>query len=350
MSSMAVGGWVQSGLLAQLVADNTATKAQLDTLTAQSASGKVSSSYGGLGTAAHVSLNLRPQMSQMTTWQQNISLANTTLDTTQSVLKQLSSIVSTFSSAALGTDMETADGARALATQASQALDQVVTLLNTTSNGDYTFGGADSSTAPVSTTEIATFASSAATEVAGLSSGTAPATAVSDLLSAGTSAAFTYDSSGTYPAGVTTPIATGRSVNTAFVAGVNSCAKQSGTSTTGSYVRDIITALAGLAGLSNTTADQATLQGFGTGISKILQGATSALATEQAGFGEIQTELTTRSTEITDAQTSLTKQVSSVEDVDMTATATALSTVQTQLQASYKLISNITSLSLTTYL
>ncbi|MDR3440135.1 flagellin [Telmatospirillum sp.] len=353
MSSVSVNSWAQSGLFTQLVSDNAATKAQFDTLTEQSASGKVADTYGGLGTSARVSLSLRPQMSEITTWQQNVTAAGTTLDTTQSVLKQLQTIASDFSSDALGTDMEAANGAQALATQATQALQQVVTLLNTAADGQYTFAGTDSANPPISTTDLASFSTTVASQVAGLSTGTDPTTLVSDLLTSGTTASFAYPgsaTSGTTPSALLTTVGTGHAVTTAFVAGVNSFATQTGSSTTGSYVRDIVTALAGLAGLSTTTASQIDLQSFGSGISQILQNASTAIETEEAGFGEVQSELTTRGTDLSDLQTSLTKQVSSVEDADMTATATALSEVQTQLQASYKIISTAASMSLVTYL
>ena len=131
MSVGAVSGMVQNGLLAQLVGDSTATKAQLDKLTQQSASGQVADTYGGLGEAASVSIDLRPQMAQVQAWQQSISAANGTLDTTQTVLGQLQSIASSFASQALGTPMQSATGAAAMAAQAQSALQQVVALLNT---------------------------------------------------------------------------------------------------------------------------------------------------------------------------------------------------------------------------
>jgi flagellar hook-associated protein 3 FlgL len=147
-----------------------------------------------------------------------------------------------------------------------------------------------------------------------------------------------------------TPTGQGQNVATAFVAGQNSYATQSGSGTTGSYVRDLIAGLAGLAGLSSTTANESTLQSYGSAVSQLLQGAATAITTEEAGFGQVQSDLTTQSTGLSDTLTSLTTQVSSVENVNMTATATALSQVQTQLQASYQLIAGLKSLSLTDYL
>lgn len=353
MSSVTASAWSQTGLLAQLVSDNKATQAQLDKLTEQTSSGLVSQTYGGLGTSASVAINLSPQLDEISSWQTNISMASTTLSVSQSVLGQISSIVSTFSSSTLGTDMETASGAQSLATEASQALTQVVSLLNTSSGGQYTFAGTDSSNPPISTSELSNFVSSIATQVDALSSGSDADTVTSAVVTAGTDSDFAYpgsSSTGTTPSALSTPVGTSLSVPTAFVAGVNTFSTSSGTYTTGSYVRDIITGLAALAGLSDTSASETTLQSFGSNISSLLQSATGALTTEEAGFGEVQDELTTQASELSDTQTALKTQVSSVEDADMTTTATEVSEIQTQLQASYKLIAETDNLTLTQYL
>jgi flagellar hook-associated protein 3 FlgL len=353
MSTGAVSGMVQSGLLAQLVADSTATQTQLDKLTRQSASGQVADTYGGLGNTAYVSIDLRPQMAQVTTWQQNITTANGQLDTTQSVLGQLESIATSFSSETLGASMQSSTGATAVAAQAQLALQQVVGLLNTQSDGQYSFAGADSANPPISSSALSTFTAVVATQVAGLNTGTDPTTLVGSLITEATTADFAYpgsSASATTPTALATPTGQGQNVPTAFVAGQNSYATQAGTGTTGSYVRDLIAGLAGLAGLGSTTASESTLQSFGAGMSQLLQGAATAISTETAGFGAVQSELTTQGTTLSDTLTSLTTQVSSVENVDMTATATALSQVQTQLQASYQLIAGLKQLSLTAYL
>ena len=192
MSIGAVSGMVQNGLLAQLVADSTATQTQVDKLTRQSASGLVADTYGGLGNAASVSIDLRPQMAQVKAWQQNISTATTTLDTTQSVLGQLESIATSFSSEALGTAMQSATGASAVAAQAQLALQQVVGLLNTQSDGQYAFAGAGSATAPVDSSALAPFTSDVGTQVAGLGGGTDPTALVASLVSQAGTAGFTF--------------------------------------------------------------------------------------------------------------------------------------------------------------
>jgi flagellar hook-associated protein 3 FlgL len=314
----------------------------------------VAETYRRLGSAAAVSLDLRPQMTEIKAWQQNIATANTQLDTTQSVLGQLHDIAASFSASALGAAMQSTSGATALAAQASGALQQVVSLLNTQSNGQYCFAGAYSDSPPISTNSLGIFTTLAAPEVASLSTGTAESTVMSALLLQGSQTGYAYPGSNPSgaPAALTTAVGQGQSVQTAFVAGVNGFAVPAGvgTTSTGSYVRDLITGLVGLAGLSNTTASQSVLQSYGADLSKLLSGAAAAITTDEAGFGQIQARLTTQTSTLADTLTSLTRQVSSVEDVDMAATATALSQAQTQLQASYKLIAGLPDLSLVKYL
>jgi flagellar hook-associated protein 3 FlgL len=358
MSCGSVSGFVQSGLLAQLVANSEATQAEVDRLTEQSSSGNLAQTYGGLGGAAPVSLDLRPQMTEIKAWQQNIATANTQLDTTQSVLGQLHGIATSFSSSALGAAMESTADATALAAQASSALQQVVGLLNTQSNGQYCFAGTYSDSPPISTHFVDLFSQFSAPEVAALGTGTGEATVMNNLMIRGALTDYAYPGSnfnGT-PPGLTTPVGQGRNVPTAFVAGIDSFAQQTSffvdptSDSIGSYVRDLITGLVGLAGLSNTTANESALQAYGADISKLLTGAATAMATDEAGFGQIQSELTAQGSSLSDTLTSLTRQVSGVEDADIAATATALSSAQTQLQASYKLIADMPDLSLVKYL
>ncbi len=352
MSTSAVSPMAQSGLLAQLVANSAAAQKQVDDLTLETSSGLRSQTYGGLGAEAGVSLDLRPQMAEIGAWQQNISSAGTALDTTQSVLGQLHGIASTFSADAIGADLQTGTGVSALAGQAQQALAQVEGLLNTQQNGAYAFSGTQSQTAPIDASALSGFASSVAGIVAGLSTGSSASSVMSSAISAGSTAAFTWPGlsvSGTTPAALGVPVGRNTTLSVGFVAGRNSFAPPAGGGT-GSYVRDLVTGLAALAGLSGTTAGSGTLQSFGASVSSLLTGTADTIGTEEAGFGGVQDQAGSQGTALSDTLTSLTRQVSSVEDTDMTSTATALSQVQTQLEASYKLIAALSNLSLVAYL
>jgi flagellar hook-associated protein 3 FlgL len=120
--------------------------------------------------------------------------------------------------------------------------------------------------------------------------------------------------------------------------------------TTGSYMRDVLRALATIGSL---TAGQSTAAGFhdlvqDTRIS--LSGAVSAMAQDAGALGNVQASLTVTQSRLSDTETALKGQVSVAEDVDMAATLSQLSLVQTQMQASYQLIATLSGLSLSKYL
>jgi len=67
-------------------------------------------------------------------------------------------------------------------------------------------------------------------------------------------------------------------------------------------------------------------------------------------LGNRQTALTSQQTELSDTAAALTTQLSSAQDVDMASTLSNISLVQTQLQASYQVISGMSGLSLVKFL
>ena len=115
---------------------------------------------------------------------------------------------------------------------------------------------------------------------------------------------------------------------------------------TGSYMRDIMRALATLA----TTADGPGLQATAADTSARLQSAISAASSEAGALGSMQAGLAVRKTDLADTQTMLTAQVSGVENVDMAAALIQVTQLQTQLQASYQMIAGVKDLTLSKYI
>src|SRR5262249_6631877 len=88
-------------------------------------------------------------------------------------------------------------------------------------------------------------------------------------------------------------------------------------SSTGSYMRDVLRALATIGSL---TSSQASVSGFHDLVQDTrmsLKGAVSAMAQDAGALGDVQSSLTATQTTLADTETALTGQVSSVEDVDM---------------------------------
>ncbi len=337
-----------AGPLGPLIENATQIRQQMDRLTEQSSTGLVSQTYGGLGAQASVSLDLRPQLAAATTYQQNITAANTTISTTTNVLNELGKIASTFQSSLTGADVQSSTGVVSLATQAKAALTQVQSLLNTQLGSTYLLAGNDSANPPAPDGAFNSYVQSIETAASGLSTSAGPATAAATLAAATAQSPFSA-TIGTSPNQVT--ISPGEQVPVGVVAGQNAAGASGGSSTTGSYVLDVIRALATISTFNSSSLSQG--QNFTQLVADTntsLLGASQAITNDIAGLGVVQQHLTTTQNNLTSTTTTLTSQVSSVEDVNAAATISTLTATQTQLQESYKLISMAQSMSLANYL
>jgi flagellar hook-associated protein 3 FlgL len=363
---------VSYGLLGELSANAALTKTQLDTLTEQSASGLVSSDYGGLGTGAKVALDLTAEASQQQGYISAITSADNVISVTQTTMNQLSSIASSFSAQL---DNLTNGGVDTLAASAQQALQQVADLLNTQVGTVYIFGGQYSDSPPIpdaqnilssgfysqintAVSQLAT--ANAATDIPGQSEQAATATEQATLAVAQSNVAGTspFSASLSQPAATLVPAALpvvqvgpGQTVTVGLIAGANATAvSTSTTTTTGSYVRDLMRSLATLGSLTNSQQNDPHFQDLINDTQGTLKSATTALADEEANLGTTQNQIDATGSLYSHTASALNSQISSVENVDLTTTSSQLSSVQTQLQISYKLISEVNSLSLVTYL
>lgn len=316
-----IGGGI--GLLQALAADSGAIRGELAVVTQQTATGKVSSSYAGLGVGARTSLSLRPQIAQLGTWSANIDSATARLGVAQSALTSITAIASKFLAKAATLNGLTPGVTGDVAAQAGAALVQVAQLLNSRVGDTYVFAGQDTANPPVPDTTAATLV---------------PALLGSDTATPPFSATL-----GT--AVPTVQTGPGERAPVGVLANRNTLAVSAAPST-GSYMRDIMRALATLA----TTADGPGLQATAADTSSRLQSAISAASEEAGALGDVAAGMATRKTQLADTQTALTAQVSGVEEVDLAAALTQASQLQTQLQASYQLIAGVKDLTLAKYI
>lgn len=341
--------------VSRLASDSAVIKQQLDTLAAQASSGKVSDSYAGLGTSAKTSLDLRPQMAEISTWQTNINAVSARMQSTQSVLSQLQQIAQTTLTNINSISQATSGGIASIAAEARGAMTQVAQLLNTQVGGIYVFGGQNTSSPPIPGAADITsspFFNSIGAAVGQLGTlggfGTAAAT-----LAAADDSTQTPFSQSLGSAAPMVEVGEGQTVLTGIVANVNAAAVQTGSSTTGSYTTDLLRALATLGSLteaSGTAGGGQPLADLLSDTRQSLQGVVSAIAVDSGVLGARQDALSAASTTLSDANKSLQTQVSSIEDVDMAKTLSDITSTQTQLQASYKLISEMSTMSLAQYL
>lgn len=346
------------GMLGELVQGASTVQTQLDALAQQASTGNISQTYSGLGANALTDLNLNTEIAQNNTYVANITSANTTIGITQTVMNQLSKIASGISSQL---DNITGTSISTLAEQAQNDLQQVANLLNTQNGTNYIFAGQDASNPPVPNPGAilsSPFFTQIQAAVAGLATNGAATTMATSLSVASSDTLPTAGGTSPFSAALSPPPANfqatvetgpGQSTSVGLLASANTYATSSGPYTTGSYTRDLMNALAMVGSLTPASASAAGFTGLISDIQTSLTGAISAMANEEGGLGATQDSLTATSTTLGNVTTALKTQVSSVQDVNMAQTLSNLTMVQTQLQASYKLIASVQSLSLANY-
>ena len=352
-------GQTEYGLLSQLLASSATIRQNLNTLSQQASNGLIADTYAGLGNGASVSLSLHPQIAALQIQQSNIDAATSRLGVTQTAMTQLQSIASTFLA-----DLNNLNGLNpsevdSVAANAKAALTQTASLLDTQDGNVYVFAGQDSQNPPVPNPDAigsSGFATQIATAVSALSTNGAAATAAATLSIASSNAAGTTPFSAylSQPAGAAQApalqTAGGQIQQVGLLASANSSIASTGTSTTGSYMRDLMRALATIGSLSSSQVSDPNFASLIQDTRTSLTGAVSAMAADTGVLGDTQASLTTMQTNLSHTQATLTTQVGSAENVDMAATLSALTQTQTQLQSSYQLIASLGTLSLAKYL
>jgi flagellar hook-associated protein 3 FlgL len=347
------------GILPQLIAESTTVHMQLDTLTEQASTGLVSQTYAGLGGQASIALDLNPQLDALQSAQTNLGQAIGSMDITQTAMTEIQNVASLFVS-----DIPNLNGLNPsevdnIAANARSALQQVADALDTQNSGNYVFAGQDTANPPVPNPDnilTSGFYTQISVAVSALGTNGASVTAAATLAIASSNATGTSPFS-TYLSQPASAIAIpvvqdgeGGVVQTGLIASANSVSVSTGTSTTGSYMRDLMRALATLGSLSSSQVNTA---GFGALVADVgtsLNGVVSAMSTDVGIFGTSQATLTNQQSNLSSTATALTTQLNAVQEVNMTQTISELTSTQSQLQASYRLITGENSMSLLNFL
>ncbi len=340
------------GTLGLLVAAGATSKQRVNTLTAQVASGHVVDSYGGLGAATQRALDLQPQITRLGTLQANIDAATGRLNVTQTVMTQLAGIASKFYAQTNTLNGLSVSSVDSVSAAARDALREVAGLLDTKDGTAYVFGGTDSATAPVPNPDAilsSGFNAQVGAAVAGLAVNGAAATAASTLAIASSDAAGTTPFAGPPDVAPTVETGDGLHTQTGLLANKNTLATSFGSSTMGSYARDLLRSLATLGSLTRSQVSDPGFPALVADTRTSLSGVVDAAGVESGALGNQQAQLATVRTQLGDTATALKVQISSVQDVDLAKTLSDMSVAQTQLQASYQLIAGMKSLSLTNY-
>lgn len=329
-------GVASRGLRAELSSNAEAVNLKLQQVGEQISSGLVSTTYAGLGGGALTSLDLRPQLAHNDALSNGITAATAQMGVTQAVMTQIGALAQgVFTNLTANTGNGTgAIGIDAIASQARDAFNGIVALLNTRGGDSYIFAGQDSANPPVGST--AGFVAGVTSAVQSLGTAGTPL-AATEAASLGASTATVFSSA----PGQSTPqsVQTGQGAPAAY-----------GVSAGTPYMRQMMQSLATIGALTTAQTKAAGYPSFVQDALRQLGSASTALTADQGTLGERQTALTATQTAFTSTKISLTTQLSSVEDADVVSLATTQSLLQTQLQTSYKLIANMQNLSLVSYL
>ena len=343
------------GLLGQLITDNQQVQNRLTQLTTQSASGYISNDFGGLGSGAAPALDLTAETSANTNLISGIQASNGALGVTQTAMQQIGSIASSFLSQLDGPG---ASNVSLLSANAQAAMTQLGQLLDTQNGNSYVFAGQDAANPPVpnpSNLPTSGLATQIQTAVAGLATN-GVATTMTTIQSIANSNApgTTPFSANLSAAGVvpssTTVIGANETVPTGILATTNLSGPSTAPYTTGSATRDLLASLATIAALPSTTANTTAYNGLLSAVRGLLQGVVTTNSNDQGILGIQQNQIQAAGSLLTDTNTALQTQLTSLENVNMAATISNLNQAQTQLQASYRLIANTSSLSLASYI
>jgi flagellar hook-associated protein 3 FlgL len=358
-------------MMSSLVGDAAVVRQKLDQLTNQASSGLIGNTYAELGAGAPVSLNLRPQIASLATWQSNAEGATGRMAVTQSAMTQIQSIAANFYAQLNNVSGINSGAVDSIAASARDALGQVANLLDTQDGGVYVFAGQDTGNAPVpdpANILNSGFYTQIQGAVGGLAANGAAATALTTFTVASSNAAGTSPFSAwlSQPAALvraqlpvvqvdqtsTETIGLPASANGLIPDSVSGPPAIAGgpQTTTGSYMRDLLRALATIGSLTTAQSNDPGFQDLVQDTRVSLSGAVNAMAQDAGALGTVQTSLTAKQSQLATTRTALSGQVSSAEDVDMTATLSRLSLVQTQMQASYQLIAGMSGLTLAKFL
>lgn len=370
-STIGATGPSDYGMLGSLVSNAVSVKQKLDTLTNQASTGLVSNTYAGLGSGAPVSLDLRPQIANLQTWQNNVNAATGPMGVAQATLTQIESIASNFYAQLNNVQSVSTSEVDSIAANARDALSQVANLLDSQYGGTYVFAGQDTGNAPVPDPDhiltsgfyqqINTAVGNLAVNGAAVTANATYATAVSNA--AGTSPFSTWLSqpyANVRAALPTVQVGQSQTETVGIPASANGLIPTSSTasitiaggppSSTGSYMRDVLRALATIGSLSSSQANDTGFADLVQDTRASLSGAVTAMTQDAGVLGDTQLSINTTQTQLSQTQTALTAQVSNAENVDMASTLSQLSLVQTQMQASYQLITSMSNLTLVKFL
>lgn len=335
----------------------------------QTSTQTIGETFADLGTNRATALSLAPKISQVTSWQNNITQAQSSLKITASALQQIASLAQNMATNLLsmsGTLGSSATATDAYAAQAQSALTELTSALNTSDGTSYVFAGKASNEKPLqgnASLSDSTLASTIASTVKSLTSSNA-----SSIMKSVTSAtnddtsifASTLYASGN-PATTTqnlqqaastqryTVISSGETMQIGAVATQGNASDASPTST-GSPIKDLMRDLMVVSSMSGMSSDTSGYADLVKQLHASLTTTVSQITNMETTIGTQQNTLTARASLLASMQTSLQTQLSNARSVAVAQVAIHSQDVNASLKASFILISDMKDMSLANYI
>jgi flagellar hook-associated protein 3 FlgL len=333
-------------------------QSQLNQLVAEESSGQKTNPAASMGTSAALLYQLQSQSDQQTGLQTALTLSSQRLDTAQTALTSLASTVQTVALAAQGITAGGDSGLSAVGSQATSTISQVLSLLNTGFLGAGVFGGNSGVANPMKAADAPGGLSDITQNILGaaVSANGAPLSQsdINALINGPNGIASVFNDTNSDPAQrYSGAIYSGStdSQPTKAIIGTNQT-EQYDSSASQPAFRNL---LKGLSLLSMLNAPSSQIDDTGktellSQANTLLGAAQQQLTTLQGGLGTVQASLSSAVTAQQSAASATQAQILTYVQADSYGNATQISTLQTQLQATYSLTSQISQLTLVHYL
>lgn len=352
-----IGSYAQNEMMRTRLAE---TQQELNRLQGQVASGKKTDLYSGLREDARLSLSLRQTRTTTQTFLQANGITKTRMEQTQLVYERIKDIASDVRIATLpamsSANISAAQGNAALRAQAAAALQEVIQLLNTQTDGFHLFAGRRTDSPPMIDPGATNVPGSplanvdAAAKVAPLANTTATGNTVYDNIVQhldGTTVGAVPGASpvryyaGEYSATAESLIVTRIDTNADMTYGING---------RDNAINSIVQALYALSVSDLTPSTDAGFRQLAGRAAADLQKGFEGVVEEIGELGVKQIQLRELSKRQEDFLITLEVQIGAVEDVDMATAISRLTFTQSTIQASYQMMAAMRDLSLTRYL
>ena len=339
-------------LMTALSASTMKAQAQLATAQTETSTGQYANLGLQLGSEAGYELSLKNHATLLQSFTDSNSILSTNLSVSQTALDS----IRTGAQEALQnlTAWSSSDNpGSTLQSLGTNSLQSLITSANTTSNGQYVFGGINSSVAPVADyfSSPVSAAKSAIDQAFTTTFGVSPsdpaaasisATDIQNFLSSQINSQFqgtawTSAWSSASNTNITSEISPGQSI-------------QSSVSANSPGFQKLTEAYAILSEFGGGSLNQSAQQAVASTATSLLSQGLNAITATEANVGAAQQRITDANASISSQLTILQTQIGSMDNVNQYAAATAVNSLNTQIQTSYELTARLQQLNLAQYL